>query len=65
MPTDSFLRLHDYPGIHNPRRNPIEASNIQTILLQVSRFGDFLPSTVSWWRIIRISTSEALVGTTR
>ena len=31
MPTDNSLRLHDHQGIHNARRNPIEAGKNQTI----------------------------------
>ena len=31
MPTDNRLRLNDHQGIHNARRNPIEAGKNQTI----------------------------------
>jgi hypothetical protein len=31
MPTDNGLRLDDYQGIHNARRNPIEPGKNQTI----------------------------------
>ena len=31
MPTDNGLRLNDYQGIHNARRNPIEAGRNQPI----------------------------------
>jgi hypothetical protein len=31
MPTDNRLRLHDHQGIHDARRNPIEAGKNQTV----------------------------------
>ena len=31
MPTDNRLRLNDHQGIHNARRNPIEAGKNQTV----------------------------------
>ena len=31
MPTDNRLRLDDHQGIHNARRDPIEAGKNQTV----------------------------------
>jgi hypothetical protein len=36
MPTENCLRLHDHQGIHNARRNPIEAGKNQTIEISES-----------------------------
>jgi hypothetical protein len=62
MPTDNRLRLYDHQGINNARRNPVEAGkNLRSKLLKASRFGDFLRSTLTWWRSVKISaSSEAL-----
>ena len=37
MPTDNSLRLHDHQGIHNARRNPIEAGKNQTVAIAESQ----------------------------
>ena len=59
MPTDDSLRLHDHEGIHHARCKPIEAGKNQTIeIAKASRFGDFLRSTLSWYRSVKISASS-------
>ena len=46
-------------GFHNARHNPVEVVKIRrSTLLKASRFGDFLRSTSSWWRSVRISASS-------
>jgi hypothetical protein len=61
MPTDNRLRLYDHQGINNARRNPVEAGkNLRSKLLKASRFGDFLRSTLTWWRSVKISASRSV-----
>ena len=59
VPADDRLRLDDHQGVHNARRNPIEADKNEAIeILKASRFGAFLRSTLSWWRSATISASS-------
>jgi hypothetical protein len=65
MPADDRLRLYDHQGIHNAWQNPIEAGKNETIE-KASRFGDFLRSTLSWWRSATISPrARLLIGAAR
>jgi hypothetical protein len=63
MPTDNSLRLNDDQR-HSQRAAQSDRGRQKTRrskLLKMSGFGDFLRSTLSWWRSIRISaSSEAL-----
>jgi hypothetical protein len=63
MPADDRLRLYDHQGIHNAWRNPKRLAKMRrSKLLKASRFGDFLRSTLSWWRNATISASSEARG---
>ena len=66
MPTNDGLWLHDRQGLHNSRRNLVKPSENQTVeLLKAGRFGDFLRSTLSCWRSVRISAPSEILDRKR
>jgi transposase len=61
---DSRSAMSDAPigtGSSSPPLAGQEPGKNQTIEIEASRFGDFLRSTLSWWRSVRISASSEIL----